>query len=253
MNNLPYVLAVEKLAGIEGARPGQGHPDHDGGAVSHHQPISSGTALLPRMSACCRRYFSCSTTANGPLRSSPAFTGRPDAPEAGFRIGGVAQDLPRGWNRLIEDFLKYMPPRLKEYDAMVMGNYIFKKRTPGALEATTLDEAIDWGVTGPGSARLRPRVGFSQKTPPIPAMTSLNSTSRPPNTGIAMTGALVRIEEIRQSLRIIDQCLNHMPEGPYKADHPLTTPPPQGADPARHRNPYHPFFRRQLGSGHPGR
>ena len=41
--------------------------------------------------------------------------------------------------------------------------------------------------------------------------------------------ALVRIEEIRQSLRIIRQCVDRMPEGPYKADHPLTTPPPKAA------------------------
>ena len=45
------------------------------------------------------------------------------------------------------------------------------------------------------------------------------------NMATAMTGAIVRIEEMRQSLRIIEQCLKNMPDGPYKSDHPLATPP----------------------------
>ena len=57
-----------------------------------------------------------------------------------FRIGGVAQDLPKGWDTLIRDFLKYLPPRLREYDKEVMQNRIFKGRTQGVGVRFPADE-----------------------------------------------------------------------------------------------------------------
>ncbi len=140
-----------------------------------------------------------------------------------FRIGGVAQDLPKGWEKIVRDFLNYFPKRLKELDKMVMKNRIFKARTKG-IGVYTTEEAIEWGVTGAGLRatgfewdfrKKQPYSGFEQFEFDIP--TGKN--------GDCYDRALVRIEEIRQSLRIIEQCLNNMPEGPYKSHHPLTTPP----------------------------
>lgn len=140
-----------------------------------------------------------------------------------FRIGGVAADLPRGWDRLVREFLDYMPPKLKEYDSLVMRNRIFKERTIGIGEYT-LDQAIEWGVTGPGlracglewdMRKKRPYSGYDQFEFEIPTW----------HRGDCYGRAVVHVEEMWQSLRIIEQCLNNMPEGPYKSRHPLATPP----------------------------
>jgi NADH-quinone oxidoreductase subunit C/D len=140
-----------------------------------------------------------------------------------FRIGGVAQDLPRGWDALVREFVQYFPKKLKEYDKMVMRNALFKARTVG-IGVFTQEEAIDWGVTGPGlracgmdwdMRKKRPYSGYENYEFDIPTA----------ENGDCYDRAVVRVNEMWQSLRIIEQCLNNMPEGPYKSDHPLTTPP----------------------------
>ncbi|GAB3537796.1 NADH-quinone oxidoreductase subunit C/D [Pontibacter brevis] len=140
-----------------------------------------------------------------------------------FRIGGVAQDLPNGWETLVQNFLNYFPKRLKEYDSMVLKNSLFKARTKG-IGIFTLDEAIEWGVTGPN---LR-ACGFSwdfRKKQPYSGYEMFDFEVPTAANGDCYDRALVRVAEMRQSLRIIEQCMKNMPAGPYKADHPLTTPP----------------------------
>ena len=140
-----------------------------------------------------------------------------------FRIGGVSQDLPRGWVELLRDFLREMPAHLAEYDALVMQNPIFQARTRG-VGTYSLDEAVDWGVTGPGLRacgfnwdfrKRRPYSGYDQFEFDIPTATHGDCYDR----------AAVRVEEMRQSLRILEQCLKNMPPGPYKSSHPLAAPP----------------------------
>ena len=140
-----------------------------------------------------------------------------------FRIGGVAQDLPQGWEQMFRDFIAYFPPKLREYDREIMANRIFKARTVGVGTMST-EEAIEWGVTGPNLRATGLEWDFRKKQPysvydqfefDIPTATAGDCYAR----------AHVRVEEMRQSLRIIEQCVKNMPEGPYKSDNPLATPP----------------------------
>ena len=144
---------------------------------------------------------------------------------AWFRIGGVAQDLPNGWNKLILDFINSMPARLDEWDKMAMQNKMLKDRTVG-IGVYTEKEALDWGITGPGLRatgndwdvrKKRPYGGYDQFDFEVPTA----------DRGDCYDRAVLRIEEMRESIKIIRQCVENMPGGPYKSEHRSTTPPPK--------------------------
>ena len=223
MNNFPYVMAVEKLAGIE--------------VPERVKVIRVMMAELYRIASHLVFYGTFSQDVG---QLSPIFYMFIDREKlfeiieaitgarmhgSWFRIGGVAQDLPKGWEKMIRAFLDYMPARLKEYDQMVMDNSILKSRTQG-IGCYSTEEAIDWGITGAG---LR-ATGFEwdyRKKRPYSGYENFEFDVPTGNRGDCYDRCAVRVEEIRQSLRIVEQCLNIMPEGPYKADHALTTPPPK--------------------------
>ena len=140
-----------------------------------------------------------------------------------FRMGGVAQDLPKGWKEMTLDFLKYFPKSLNEWDNVIMKNRIIKARTQG-IGVFNTDEAIEWGITGPG---LR-ATGFEwdlRKKRPYSGFENFQFDVPIGKNGDCYDRARVRVEEMRQSLRIIEQCVKLMPDGPYKSSHPLATPP----------------------------
>jgi NADH-quinone oxidoreductase subunit C/D len=140
-----------------------------------------------------------------------------------FRIGGTAMDLPNGWEPMVRDFIGEFRKHLVEYEKMVMKNRVFKARTQG-VGAYDMETALEWGVTGAG---LR-ATGYSwdfRKDMPYGGYEQFDFDIPTGQRGDCFDRGVVRIEEMVQSTRIIEQCLNNMPAGDYKADHPLTTPP----------------------------
>ncbi|EPC00037.1 bifunctional NADH:ubiquinone oxidoreductase subunit C/D [Litchfieldella anticariensis FP35 = DSM 16096] len=223
VNNLPYVLAVEKLAGIE--VPGRVKAIRimltELFRINSHL-LFLGTYLqdLGAMSP----VFYTFTDRQKAYEVIEAITGLRMHP-SWFRIGGVTQDLPRGWDRLMQGFLDWMPKRLREYERAMMDNAVVRDRTRH-IAAYNTQEALAWGVTGPNLRatgldfdlrKRRPYSGYEQFDFEVPVAAN----------GDVFDRGWIRIEEMRQSLRIIQQCVDHMPAGDYKADHPLTTPPPR--------------------------
>jgi NADH-quinone oxidoreductase subunit C/D len=223
MNNLPYVLAVEALAGIA--------------VPARAQMIRVMLAELFRIISHLV-FFGTMVQDVGQL--SPvfyAFTDRERALEivesicgfrmhpAWFRIGGVAGDLPPGWDGWLRDFIVYLGKRLGEYEPMVMRNRIFQARTVGIGEYTAT-EALAWGVTGPGLRacgialdwrKTKPYSGYEQFTFDVPVA----------HRGDCYNRVRLRLDEMHESLRIISQCVATMPAGPVMAKHELAMPQPR--------------------------
>ncbi len=223
MNNFAYLTAVEKLAGI--TVPPRG------------QMIRVMMAELFRIISHLVWY---GTFAQDLGQMSPVFYMFNDRERAfgiveaicgarmhpnWFRIGGVAQDLPNGWDRLFRDFLNYLPARLDEYERTVMRNRLFKARTQG-IGSCSVAEAIAWGMTGPNLRACGLALDFRRKQP-YACYDQLEFEIPIGRSGDCYDRATVHVEEMRQSLRIIRQCVDGMPGGPCNAEHPLTTPPPK--------------------------
>jgi NADH-quinone oxidoreductase subunit D len=135
-----------------------------------------------------------------------------------FRVGGLALEPPLGWLKRVEKFVKAFPGHLKEYEDLLTKNPIWLRRTVG-IGKLTADEAIAWGLSGPplrGSGvdwdirKSQPYSSYDKFDFKVP--------TRP--EGDVYARYLVRLEEMRQSLRIVQQAMEGLPEGPVKANAP---------------------------------
>jgi len=127
--------------------------------------------------------------------------------------GGVMYDLHPNFQKKVKDFIKHFRKVLPEYDDILTGNVIFHGRTKG-IGPLSLEDAINYGITGP-SGRAS---GFScdvRKHEPYSAYDRVEFNEVLFNTGDSFHRYLARIEEMRESMNIIDQLIDNIPEGPY--------------------------------------
>ncbi|MGC6484252.1 MAG: NADH-quinone oxidoreductase subunit D [Candidatus Puniceispirillales bacterium] len=140
-----------------------------------------------------------------------------------FRPGGVHQDLPEGLTDDILDWAERFPSFINDMETLLTENRIFKQRTVD-IGVVTLDEALDLGFSGP-CIRASGLPWDLRKTQPYDVYDEIEFDIPTGKTGDCYARYLVRIEEMRQSLRIIRQAIEMMPEGPVLAEDNKVTPP----------------------------
>ncbi len=142
-----------------------------------------------------------------------------------IRPGGVAADLPDGWQDDIAGILDRMPEALVEYDQMLRYNHIWRGRTVD-VAILTEQEALAYGITGP-TLRATGCEWDLRKSEPYSGIEQYEFDIVTASNGDAYDRYRVRMDEIAQSLRIIEQVANTMPLGDYKADDAKVVPPPR--------------------------
>jgi NADH-quinone oxidoreductase subunit D len=143
-----------------------------------------------------------------------------------IRPGGVAVDLPVGWRADVQAILDMLPGRLGEYDDLLENNPIWLERTQG-VGIITPEECRAYGITGPtlrstgvdwDLRKVFPYSGIEEYDFDIPTGTR----------GDVYDRYRIRVEEIKQSMRIVEQAMERMPKGDYRIDDRKITPPPRG-------------------------
>ncbi|MBA4118615.1 MAG: NADH-quinone oxidoreductase subunit D [Candidatus Puniceispirillum sp.] len=140
-----------------------------------------------------------------------------------FRPGGVAQDVPDGLLEDIFDFIQSYPKSIDDMEGLLTENRIFKQRTVD-IGVVTKDQAIEWGFSGP-MLRASNIAWDLRRAHPYDAYDRIDFDVPVGKHGDCYDRYLVRVEELRQSVRIIEQCLAHMPEGPVMTDNLKVSPP----------------------------
>jgi NADH-quinone oxidoreductase subunit D len=135
-----------------------------------------------------------------------------------FRIGGLALEPPRGWQKRIKDFIDVFPSRVDEYEELLTNNRIWTGRTKG-VGYISLEDMLDLGITGP-MLRAAGLKWDTRKTEPYSSYDKFDFEVPTRTENDVYARYLVRIEEMRQSARIIQQALEGMPEGRWTADAP---------------------------------
>jgi NADH-quinone oxidoreductase subunit D len=142
-----------------------------------------------------------------------------------IRPGGVWRDVPVEFEAAVRDFMKMMPKRIDEYEALMTKNPLFLDRLLGIGK---LDPAValQHGVTGPmlrasgvnwDLRKVRPYIGYEQYEFNVPVLSDCDTYAR----------YIVRVEEMRESLKIIEQALNKLPLGPVRSDNRKFVAPPR--------------------------
>jgi NADH-quinone oxidoreductase subunit D len=142
-----------------------------------------------------------------------------------IRPGGLWRDVPIEFEAAVRDFIKMFPRRIDEYEALLTRNPLMLDRTYG-IGKLTGEECLNFGVTGPmlrasgvkwDLRKDRPYSGYEQYDFEVPTRTE----------GDVYARYLVRLEEMRQALRIVEQALDKLPMGPIRSNNHKFVPPPR--------------------------
>ena len=215
-NNLCYCLAVERLLGIEIPPMAQWTRvmlTELTRLNSHLVWLGTHAIDIGAMSV----FLYCFREREDILRIFEMYSGQ-RMMTSYFRIGGLALEPPRGWQKRVKSFIDVFPSRVDEYEELLTNNRIWIGRTKG-VGRISIEDMLDLGVTGPmlraaglqwDARKSEPYSSYDKFDFEIPTRTENDVYAR----------YLVRIEEMRQSARIIKQALEGMPEGRWTADAP---------------------------------
>jgi NADH-quinone oxidoreductase subunit D len=142
------------------------------------------------------------------------------------RPGGVAQDMPAGLAERIKAWADQFPKMIDDMEGLLTENRIFKQRVVD-IGRVTADEAIAWGFTGP-NLRASGVAWDLRKAQPYDGYDEIDFDIAIGKNGDCYDRYLVRVEEMRQSIRIIKQCLDRMPSGPVRVNDRKIMSPPRG-------------------------
>jgi NADH-quinone oxidoreductase subunit D len=141
------------------------------------------------------------------------------------RVGGMAADIPDGWVEGLNDFIKTFPKTIAEVDKMVTRNGIWVGRTVG-IGALTAAEAVNYGLSGP-MVRAAGVAYDVRKDFPYLDYETYDFDVPVGSTGDVYDRFLVRMEELRQSVRILEQAVKRLPDGPLNVDDARVILPPK--------------------------
>jgi NADH-quinone oxidoreductase subunit D len=222
-NNLAYCLAVEKLLGIEVPPRGQ----YIRVMMAELQRIAShlvwlGTQALDlgAMSV----FLYCFREREVILNLFEEVSGARLTPSY-IRIGGVMMDTPLGYEEKVAQFLRLFPTRIDEYESLLTENEIWLDRTVG-VGILTAEDALRYGVTGPALRaagvpydlrRVNPYCCYDQLEFDVCTAKNCDVYDR----------YRVRVSEMRQSVRILEQVVENMPDGPANSEDPKVVLPPK--------------------------
>lgn len=222
-NNLGYILAVEKLLGIEAPPRAQAIRTIlvEMARISSHLVWLGTHALdLAAMSV----FLYCFREREYILDVFEMCAGQ-RMMVSYFRPGGLWRDVPEEFEPAIRNFLEFMPTQIAEYETLLKNNPIWLKRTKG-VGIISGPDAIDWGMTGPslrGSGvdwdirKAFPYLWYDQLEFDVPVE----------KEGDVYARYLCRMREMRESLRLIRQVMDKLPKGPFNSDNRKIVPPPR--------------------------
>lgn len=222
-NNLTYCLAVEKLIGLDVPPRAQALRV----ILAELQRISSHLLWLGTSSldlAAMSVFLYCMRERELILDVFEMISGQ-RMMTTYIRPGGVWRDVPAEFEAAVRHIVNIMPARIDEYESMLTTNMLFLERTQG-IGVISSEDCKRWGLSGPviratgipyDLRKVRPYSGYEQYDFDVPTAT----------TGDVYGRYLVRVEEMRQSVRIIRQALDRLPYGPVRSNNRKFVPPPR--------------------------